>query len=73
MITHMHYTLYAKPASTSNAGVYIVERWCKGHVERRDWPASLTDNDSLSPWAGYVMYGAAGIRRQALKAVGSRR
>ena len=44
----------AKPARTSNARVYIDERWCGGHVERRDWSASLADNYSSSPGAGYV-------------------
>ena len=44
----------AEPARTSNARVYIGERWCGRHVERCDWSASLTDNLSPSPGAGYV-------------------
>ena len=65
--------LYAEPARTSNAGIYIDERWCGGHMERRDWSASLIDDYSPSLGASYVREGAPGIRRQVLRAVGSRR
>ena len=63
----------AEPERTSNAGVYIGERWCGGHVERRDWSASLTNNYSSSPGAGYVIRVRRAFDTERKMAIGTRR